>query len=414
MLDMGLVGWIVVGFIAGAISGALVGGTTARGCLPNVVVGILGGVIGGWLATRWGSSQRHGLHRGRRGRAVLGAWSSCASSSTPWKATDDRLATDGRVDRGVAQSTRPYSPGLEGVIAGETSLSHVDGERGRLLYRGYRIGDLVERGTYPGGRQPAVDRRLGPAHRLPTAPIPEPSSTVLRALPSTTKPMDALRTAVSAWGATQELPWPPTVDQARAADRVLAVGAGGVRPASRGPGADRPGSVARPRRGVPVPAHRRRGRTPARPGRSMRTSSSVPSTASTPRRSRPGSSSSTRSDIASAVTGAIGTMKGPLHGGAPSEVVDQLSQVGSAEHAEAWIRDALDRGERLMGFGHRVYRAYDPRAAALAQGRRGDASTSRTGSSWRSRSRMSRCASSPRSTRNARSRPTSSSTRRRC
>ena len=58
-------------------------------------------------------------------------------------------------------------------------------------------------------------------------------------------------------------------------------------------------------------------------------------------------------------------MKGPLHGGAPSEVVDQLSQIGSPEHAEAWVRDALDRGERLMGFGHRVYRAYDPRAAAL-------------------------------------------------
>ena len=58
-------------------------------------------------------------------------------------------------------------------------------------------------------------------------------------------------------------------------------------------------------------------------------------------------------------------MKGPLHGGAPSEVVDQLSQVGSPEHAEEWVRDALDRGERLMGFGHRVYRAYDPRAAAL-------------------------------------------------
>ncbi len=74
---------------------------------------------------------------------------------------------------------------------------------------------------------------------------------------------------------------------------------------------------------------------------------------------------STRSDIASAVVGAIGTMKGPLHGGAPSEVVDQLSQVGSPEHAEQWLREALDRGERLMGFGHRVYRAYDPRAAAL-------------------------------------------------
>jgi citrate synthase len=74
---------------------------------------------------------------------------------------------------------------------------------------------------------------------------------------------------------------------------------------------------------------------------------------------------STRSDIASAVTGAIGALKGPLHGGAPSEVVEQIHQVGSPERAEAWVRDALDRGERLMGFGHRVYRAYDPRAAAL-------------------------------------------------
>ena len=58
-------------------------------------------------------------------------------------------------------------------------------------------------------------------------------------------------------------------------------------------------------------------------------------------------------------------MKGPLHGGAPSEVVDQLSQMKTATSAEAWVRDALDRGERLMGFGHRVYRAYDQRAKAL-------------------------------------------------
>ncbi|MEP7159068.1 MAG: citrate/2-methylcitrate synthase, partial [Chloroflexota bacterium] len=74
---------------------------------------------------------------------------------------------------------------------------------------------------------------------------------------------------------------------------------------------------------------------------------------------------STQSDIASAVCGAIGALKGPLHGGAPSEVVDQLHKIGSIEHAEKWLDDALDRGERLMGFGHRVYRAYDPRAAAL-------------------------------------------------
>jgi citrate synthase len=74
---------------------------------------------------------------------------------------------------------------------------------------------------------------------------------------------------------------------------------------------------------------------------------------------------STRSDMASAVAGAIGALKGPLHGGAPSEVVSQLHEMGSPEQAEQWIRDAIGRGERLMGFGHRVYRAYDPRAAAL-------------------------------------------------
>jgi citrate synthase len=74
---------------------------------------------------------------------------------------------------------------------------------------------------------------------------------------------------------------------------------------------------------------------------------------------------STKSDLVSGICGAIGALKGPLHGGAPSEVVDQLNQIGTPEHAEAWLRDAVARGERLMGFGHRVYKAYDPRAAAL-------------------------------------------------
>src|SRR4029078_3900485 len=73
----------------------------------------------------------------------------------------------------------------------------------------------------------------------------------------------------------------------------------------------------------------------------------------------------TRSDIASAVCGAIGALKGPLHGGAPSEVVEQIHEMGTPEKAEQWMRDAMARGERLMGFGHRVYPAYDPRAAAL-------------------------------------------------
>jgi citrate synthase len=74
---------------------------------------------------------------------------------------------------------------------------------------------------------------------------------------------------------------------------------------------------------------------------------------------------STRSDMGSAVCGAIGALKGPLHGGAPAEVVTQLQEIGTSERAEGWARGMIARGDRIMGFGHRVYRADDPRAAAL-------------------------------------------------
>jgi citrate synthase len=262
------------------------------------------------------------------------------------------------------QATRPYSPGLEGVIAGETSLSFIDGAEGRLLYRGYRIGDLVEHGTYPAVAKLLWTGDWDRSAQLPTAPVPSPVLDVLRALPGDAKPMDALRTAVSAWGATQELAWPPTVDHARALTAFS------------------PSALA-------AFARLRTGKDPVDPDPALDLTAGFLYQL-TGERPDPGTAraldayfivgaehsfnastftarviTSTRSDIASAVAGAIGTMKGPLHGGAPSEVVDQLAEVGSADKAEAWIRDALARGERLMGFGHRVYRAYDPRAAAL-------------------------------------------------
>jgi len=263
-----------------------------------------------------------------------------------------------------ATASRPYSPGLEGIIAGETSLSYVDGERGRLLYRGYRIGDLVAHGTFPAITNLLWTGAWDPRHRLPTGTIPPEVMTVLRALPSSTKPMDALRTAVSAWGATQDLPWPPTAAQARAltsfSPSALAAFVrlrAGEEPVEPDPALDLVEgflyqlTAIRPDPDT-VKALDAYFVVGAEHGFNASTFTARVVT-------------STRSDIASAVTAAIGTMKGPLHGGAPTEVVDQLSKVGSPEHAEAWVRDALDRGERLMGFGHRVYRAYDPRAAAL-------------------------------------------------
>jgi citrate synthase len=259
---------------------------------------------------------------------------------------------------------RPYSPGLEGVLAGETALSLVDGGRGRLLYRGYRIGDLVEHGSYAAVANLLWTGEWDRAHRLPTTPLPEAVLTILRTLPTSTKPMDALRTAVSAFGALQSYQWPPTVGDARAITAFS------------------PSALA-------AFARIREGRDPVEPDPSLDLVEGFlyQLTGSRP---DPGTAraldayfivgaehgfnastftarvvTSTRSDMASAVAAAIGTMKGPLHGGAPSEVVDQLAEVGSVDRAEQWIRDAFDRGERLMGFGHRVYRAYDPRAAAL-------------------------------------------------
>jgi citrate synthase len=174
--------------------------------------------------------------------------------------------------------------------------------------------------------------------------------------------MDALRTAVSAWGAAgARLAADPRAGTR--AHRVLAIRARGVRATPRG--SDR-STRTRASTSSRASCTSSTARTPtrARRARSTRTSSSAPSTAQR-LDVHARVITSTRSDLASAVGGAIGALKGPLHGGAPSEVVEQIHQVGSAEHGEAvGPRDAR-QGERLMGFGHRVYRAYDPRAAAL-------------------------------------------------
>ncbi len=259
---------------------------------------------------------------------------------------------------------RPYSPGLEGVIAGESSLGYVDGAAGRLLYRGYRIGDLVEHGTYPAVAELLWTGEWRPGTRMATAALPPAVLATLRALPHDAKPMDALRTAVSAWGAGRRLDWPPTVEQARdltafspSALAAFARLRRGLEPIEPDPALDLvPGFLYQLTGDIPDAGTARALDAcfivGAEHGFNASTFTARVVT-------------STRSDIASAVCGAIGAMKGPLHGGAPSEVVEQIHQVGSPERAEAWVRDALDRGERLMGFGHRVYRAYDPRAAAL-------------------------------------------------
>lgn len=74
---------------------------------------------------------------------------------------------------------------------------------------------------------------------------------------------------------------------------------------------------------------------------------------------------STGADVAAAISGAIGAMSGPLHGGAPSRVLGMIEEIEVSGDADAYVKNVLDRGDRLMGFGHRVYRAEDPRARVL-------------------------------------------------
>ena len=261
---------------------------------------------------------------------------------------------------------RTYSPGLEGVLAGETRIAIVDGANGRLLYRGYPIVELVREGTYAQVAELLWTGEWATEAHLPTAPLPDAVVTSLRALPADASAMDALRTAVSVWGAASRPGWPPTVEQARAltalAPSALAAFARlrqGLDPIEPDPELELAAGFLYQLNGeVPDDAASRALDayfiTGAEHGFNASTFTARVIT-------------STRSDIASAVAGAIGALKGPLHGGAPSEVVNQLHEIGSAERAEEWARETIARGERIMGFGHRVYRAYDPRAAALRE-----------------------------------------------
>jgi citrate synthase len=259
---------------------------------------------------------------------------------------------------------RPYSAGLKGVLAGETRLAMIDGEHGRLQYRGYPIGELVEKGTFGQVAELLWTGEWKSEVHLPCAPVPAPVTEVLRRLPRTASPMDALRTAASTWGAVTGSLWPPTVEQARALTSFA------------------PSALA-------AFARLRDGEEPIEPDETLELAEGFLYQLSGERPDPAAARAldayfivgaehgfnastftarviiSTHSDIASAVAGAIGALKGPWHGGAPAEVVDQLHEMGSIDQAEAWIRATLERGERLMGFGHRVYRAYDPRAAAL-------------------------------------------------
>jgi len=257
-----------------------------------------------------------------------------------------------------------FSPGLAGVIGAETAVSLVDGANGKLLYRGYPIEEVVSKGSYASVLDLLLTGEWHPNAELTPMKVPPPVMAALRLLPAHAHPMDALRTAISVWGAGERLGWPPTAEEAKKiaaiAPSALAAFARlrqGLEPIDPEPGLGIAAAFLQQLHGT-APDH---GTARALDAYLMAGAEHSLNASTFAARVI----IATRSDIASAICGAIGAMKGPLHGGAPAEVIGQLGEIGSIDRAEDWARGKLARRELIMGFGHRVYRAYDPRAAAL-------------------------------------------------
>jgi citrate synthase len=267
-----------------------------------------------------------------------------------------------------------YSPGLEGVIAGETAICTVEGG---LSYRGYFVGDLAEKCSFDEvaylllhGELPtaaelaAFTSRVAAARRLPP-----PLKDLLGALPKWTTPLDALRTVVSGLAHFDQDASDNSHDaNVRKAERLLAqipVAIADHYWLSRG------GNPLPARQDLPHAAnflYMLRGTDPS-PEEVKALDVSLILYAEHEFNASTFAARvivSTLSDLHAGITGAIGALKGPLHGGANEKVVDILVAAGGKpETAEKWVRDALARKERIMGFGHRVYKTGDVRAGIL-------------------------------------------------
>jgi citrate synthase len=264
--------------------------------------------------------------------------------------------------------------GLDGVVAATTRLSSVDGEAGVLLIAGFPVEDLAPLATFeettyllwngvlPGASElAAFSRRLAARRALPAATLD-----LLRAAAGRRVPvMDALRMAAGTLSLADGAGEDPREDAATLVAAFPAIVASywrlleGKEPLAPRPDLGHTASFLHLLTGEEPSPERVRGletylNTVIDHGFNASTFTARVIV-------------STRSDLVSAVTGAVGALKGPLHGGAPGPALDMVFEIGSADRAEAVLRDKLARGERLMGFGHRVYRVRDPRADVLAE-----------------------------------------------
>jgi citrate synthase len=262
--------------------------------------------------------------------------------------------------------------GLEGVVAASTRLSHVDGQAGKLILSGYAIEDLAPHASFEEvaylllhSRLPDSSECVQFAYNLAARrALPRAAIGVLReAAAVKAAPMDALRMAAATLSlGREENPLDDAITAIASFPTIV-------------------GSYWRLcNKHEPVPActdlphaahylHQLSGNEPSSErARALETylntvcDHGLNASTFTAR-----VIVSTRSDVISAITGALGALKGPLHGGAPGPALNMVLEIGTPERAETVIRQKLDLGERLMGFGHRLYRVRDPRADVLAQ-----------------------------------------------
>lgn len=277
----------------------------------------------------------------------------------------------------MSSTSTPVPRGLDGVVAARTRLSHVDGIAGQLVIGGYELKELAgrvsfEEAAYLLWRGALANRdELGMLNRemAISRKLPPQTMSVLRAAVAAA-PIDALRMACATLSLDladpDDISPPGDLAAAKmltarfptivAAHLRLSAGLEPIPPREDlphaanflhmvlGKEADPVAAKALDTYWVTVIDHGMNASTFA--GRVI---------------------ASTRSDMVSAVTGAIGALKGPLHGGAPGPVLDMLVDIGAIENAERWLHQELDAGRRIMGFGHRVYKVRDPRAEVLSR-----------------------------------------------
>jgi len=281
----------------------------------------------------------------------------------------------------MSETISTVKKGLEGVVAATTRISHVDGQAGELIIAGYALDEIAGKATYEEVAFALWNAALGKTPSLPTEAEFQSLTTELaemRRVPDATvtllqsawkaPPMDVLRmgTAVLSLGevAVEDESLESNLQRAKRLTAQIPVIVAmhdrfrrGLNPVPPKPELDRAANflyMLNDRIPAPEVAHALDTYWTTVIDHGMNASTFTARVIA-----------STQSDMYSAVTGAIGALKGPLHGGAPGPVLDMLLEIETLDRAESWVREQLAAGKRIMGFGHRVYKVRDPRADVL-------------------------------------------------